>query len=176
MRAFTTKKLLRFSVSGYAPPLLALAAGTVVYALTREAPPESVFALQRLLGLDALNSAPFALPFAGQLPSFFHMLALMLATNWLTRNHLQQRRAAKTVMLLSALAMEFVQADSVRSTWDLLHGSLPLPDTITRYVYDYVHTGTFDALDVLAIAAAAMVTSQQLVRFIFLRANTTRTS
>lgn len=135
---------------------VSLCAGALVYLLARPVAPALISELLTGLPAAALQN-PHFLPFADQLPSFFHMLAMLLATLAVTPNQRRLRAGALVVSVALGLAMEFVQHPAVLGSVgacakSAFCGWLPGLES-------YARRGTFDPLDLAAIACAVIATS-----------------
>ncbi len=132
----------------------ALLAGLLVYVGARPFAPVLIYAIWPDSWSESIQGS-VRIPFAYQLPSFFHAMAMMLATLAVTWNRRQLRRPALVVTIGLCLLMEFVQHRAV-----VIYVSACADTLLCRWVPGleaYARRGTFDPLDLLAIAAAAPV-------------------
>ena len=133
---------------------ISLGLGILVYAFGRPVPPVLMSDVLAALGLEHA-SAPESIPFAYQLPSFFHMLTLLLLVLAVTLRQPHLRIPALTVTLVLGLALEFVQHPMVLAPWSACMNT-PACRAFSG-LYDYARAGTFDPADLLAIICAALV-------------------
>ncbi len=136
----------------YAGAALSLVAGLLVYATARPSAPSLLAELWHTVAINPVSTA-LSIPFAYQLPSFFHMLAMLLATLAVTHGHQKIRLPALGVTLLLGVLMEFVQHPAVLDQVADCAASMLcrwLPGLVP-----YARRGTYDPLDLLAIALAA---------------------
>lgn len=133
-----------------------LFAGTLTYLLARPVAPALMIEVLKGLPASALQDSLF-LPFAHQLPSFFHMLAMLLATLAVTAHQPRLRVAALGVTAILGVAMEFVQHPAVLNSVDACTKT-PFCSWLPG-LENYARSGTFDPRDLAAIACALIITS-----------------
>ncbi len=123
-----------------------------MYILARPTSPALLQSALVFVNVDAQPQMLFSLPFVFQLPSFFHMLALMLMTAAISAK--SQRPVTLAITGVSVLAMEFVQHPAVTKIMgECVSSNCSWLTALT----DYAQAGTFDPLDVYAIVLAAIV-------------------
>ncbi|MFK8030503.1 MAG: hypothetical protein AB8G18_09710 [Gammaproteobacteria bacterium] len=139
-----------------------VAAGVLVYAIGRPYAPQLIHTLLSRFDVTAQILPSSALPLTYQLPSFFHMLAMLLATVAVTRHQPKFQKPALIITFILGITMEFVQHPAVKKSLEAC------ADTHACSVFSdftaYALAGTFDRLDVLAIVLAAGITSLLLWR------------
>jgi len=134
---------------------IALAAGFFVYAFARPVAPEFIHSLRHLTGFGAQQVPLFAFPGGYQLPSFVHMLALLLLAAAVTQHQPRLRIVALVLTFTLGLVMEFVQHPAVSKS---VSACTQFPCSLLTSFEAYSRTGTFDPLDIYAIVAAGATT------------------